>query len=54
MRLHDFIFQSREQTLIEWELFASTGSPASLTMDVAGLRDHASGVLSVIAADLQT
>jgi signal transduction histidine kinase len=54
MRLHDFILSTREQILIEWETFARTCAPASITMDVAALRDHASAMLTVIAADLET
>lgn len=54
MRLHDFILSNREQILIEWEAFARTCAPASITMDVAALRDHASAMLTVIAADLET
>lgn len=54
MRLHDFILTNREQILIEWEAFARTCVPASITMDVAALRDHANEMLMVIAADLKT
>lgn len=54
MRLHDFILTRREQILIEWEMFARTCAPASITMDVEALRDHASELLTVIAADLET
>jgi hypothetical protein len=53
MRLHDFIVAEREQILIEWEQFARTCVPASMTMSVAGLRDHASEMLTEIAADLR-
>jgi signal transduction histidine kinase len=52
MRLPDFIVQKREQILAEWETFARTCKPASATMDVEALRDHASQMLTVIAADL--
>jgi signal transduction histidine kinase len=54
MRLHDFIDSSREQILVEWESFARTCAPASHTMDVKALRDHADLMLSVVAADLRT
>ncbi|MGK2925157.1 MAG: ATP-binding protein [Lysobacterales bacterium] len=54
MRLHDFITTNREQILIEWEAFARTCAPASVTMDVNALRDHASELLTVIVADLKT
>lgn len=54
MRLADFILTNREQILTEWESFASTCEPASITMDVEALRNHASEMLLVIAADLET
>lgn len=54
MRLADFILANREPILIEWEAFARTCAPASGTMDVEALRDHADQMLTVIAADLQT
>jgi signal transduction histidine kinase len=54
MRLHDFILKNREQILVEWEEFARTREPASITMDVTALRDHASEMLTVIVADLKT
>lgn len=54
MRLHEFILADRERILVEWETFARTCSPASGTMDVTALRDHASEMLTVIAKDLKT
>lgn len=54
MRLHEFIQGHRERILEEWESFARTVSPASGTMDVTALRDHADEMLTVIAADLRT
>jgi len=54
MRLLDFIRNHRERILVEWESFARTVSPASGTMDVVALRDHADAMLNVIAADLST
>ncbi len=54
MRLHEFIQVHRERILEEWESFARIVSPASGTMDVAALRDHADEMLTVIAADLRT
>ena len=54
MRLADFIRANREPILSEWEEFARTCAPASGTMDVEALRDHADQMLTVIAADLQT
>jgi signal transduction histidine kinase len=52
MRLADFILSNREPILLEWEEFARTCTPASGTMDVSALRDHADQMLTVIAADL--
>lgn len=54
MRLHDFILTRREEILVEWETFARICAPAGSTMDVEALRDHASEMLSVMAADLET
>jgi signal transduction histidine kinase len=54
MRLSDFIVANREPILAEWEAFARTCAPASGSMDIAALRDHASELLTVIAADLKT
>jgi len=54
MRLPDFILENRERILVEWESFARTCVPSSTTMNVEALRDHASEMLSVIAADLRT
>jgi signal transduction histidine kinase len=53
MRLADFILANREPILVEWEAFARTCTPASGTMDVVALRDHADQMLTAIAADLQ-
>ena len=54
MRLADYIRNHREPILAEWEAFARTCAPASITMDVAALRDHADQILTAIADDLQT
>ena len=54
MRLADFVLANREPILAEWEAFARTCAPASGSMDVKALRDHADQMLTVIAADLQT
>lgn len=53
MRLADFILANREPILSEWEEFARTCAPASGTMNVEALRDHADQMLTVIAADLR-
>lgn len=54
MRLADFILTNREQILSEWERFARTCVPASVTMDVTALRDHASEMLADLATDLKS
>ncbi|HEY8832631.1 MAG TPA: HAMP domain-containing sensor histidine kinase [Gemmatimonadaceae bacterium] len=52
--LSDFILANRELIMVEFEAFARTCAPASGSMDITSLRDHASEMLSVIAADLKT
>jgi signal transduction histidine kinase len=54
MRLADFIVTNREPIMAEWEAFARTCAPASGSMDISALRDHASEMLTVIAEDLKT
>jgi signal transduction histidine kinase len=54
MRLADFILTNRAAILAEWEAFAKTCSPASGSMGIAALSDHASEMLTVIAEDLKT
>ena len=54
MRLADFILTHREAILAEWAAFAKTCAPASASMGISALSDHASEMLSVIAADLKT
>ncbi|HEX2165980.1 MAG TPA: RsbRD N-terminal domain-containing protein, partial [Longimicrobiales bacterium] len=54
MRLADFILNNREPILSEWVEFARTCAPASTSMDLVALRDHADEMLTVIAADLKT
>lgn len=54
MRLHEFILANREPILTEWVEFARTCTPASGTMNLDALRDHADGMLVAIAKDLAT
>jgi signal transduction histidine kinase len=54
LRLADFIVANREPIMAEWEAFARTCAPASGSMNIAALRDHASEMLTVIARDLRT
>jgi signal transduction histidine kinase len=54
MRLSEFILANREPILAEWEAFARTCTPASGSMNIAALHDHANAMLTEIAADLDT
>ena len=54
MRLADFIKTNRDLILADWEAFAKTCAPASASMGIAALSDHAAEMLMVIARDLQT
>jgi signal transduction histidine kinase len=54
VRLADFILANRGPILSEWEAFAKSCSPASASMGIAALSDHASEMLTVIAEDLKT
>ena len=54
MRLSEFMLTHREQILSEWDTFARSRLPPTETMDFAAVRDHASGMLDAIAADLNT
>lgn len=54
MRLQEFILTNRDPILVEWEAFARTCLPATETMGVEGLRDHANEMLSMIAGDIQS
>jgi signal transduction histidine kinase len=54
VHLAEFIVANRKPILAEWEEFARTCEPASSRMGIAALRDHADGILTMIAADLRT
>ena len=54
MRLSLFILENRETILAEWESFSRTLLPAAEGMSIEGLRDHASEILTAIAADMST
>lgn len=54
MRLADFILSNRSAILAEWSAFAKTCTPASGSMGIDALSDHASDMLTVIAEDLKT
>jgi signal transduction histidine kinase len=54
VRLADFILANRGAILAEWEAFARTCTPASGSMNLQALSDHANEMLAVIAQDLTT
>src|SRR5678810_122300 len=54
MRLSEFIAQSTERIIAEWELFARSCVPAANVMDLEQRRDHIAAMLETIAADLET
>ena len=54
MRLADFILENRAAILAEWQAFAKSCGPASTSMGIAALSDHANEMLTVIAEDLKT
>jgi len=54
LRLSEFINAKREPILAEWENFARRLGTITESMDIEALRDHASEMLTVIAADLET
>jgi signal transduction histidine kinase len=54
MRLAEFILTNRDAILAEWEAFAKSCEPASDSMSLTALSDHASEMLTVIAKDLAT
>jgi len=53
-RLGDFILANRDAILAEWQAFANTCLPASGSMGITALSDHAAEMLTVIAEDLKT
>lgn len=53
MKLSDFIRTNIDHILEKWEQFAKE-IPCSEKMDSAALRDHAKGILQVIAADIDS
>lgn len=53
MRLARFIRADQERILEEFEEFARSHTSAGDTMDVLALRDHAAGMLSAIALDME-
>ena len=53
MRLSQFIVANNERILAEFESFARSINLAG-SMDIAALRDHAAGMLTVIVRDLES
>ena len=53
-RLADFILTNRDAILAEWQAFAKSCAPASGSMSIVALSDHATEMLTVIAEDLKT
>ncbi|MEX2049499.1 MAG: sensor histidine kinase [Gemmatimonadota bacterium] len=53
MRLARFIREEQERILEEFEEFARTHTGPGDTMDILALRDHAVGILSAIALDME-
>ena len=53
MKLSDFLRNNAEAILSQWDGFAKQIYPEA-TLDAAALRDHARGMLQVIAADLES
>jgi signal transduction histidine kinase len=54
MRLSQFIAESSEQIIAEWEVFARSCLPAANAMDLEQRRDHVAGMLKAISKDLET
>ena len=54
MRLSQFIRESLETVLVEWEAFARATIPAAQTMSRLALRDHAAQILVAISRDMET
>jgi hypothetical protein len=54
MRLSQFIIESSERIIAEWEVFARSCLPAANAMDLEERRDHVAGMLKAISRDLET
>lgn len=54
MRLSQFITESSERIVAEWEAFARSCVPAASQMDLEQRRDHVAGMLKAISRDLET
>jgi signal transduction histidine kinase len=54
MKLSQFITESSERIISEWEVFARSCLPAANVMDLDQRRDHVAGMLKAISKDLET
>jgi len=54
VKLSQFITESRERIIAEWEVFARSCLPAADAMDLEQRRDHVAGMLKAISKDLET
>lgn len=54
MKLSQFIAESSERIIAEWEVFARSCVPAANAMDLEQRRDHVAGLLKAISKDLET
>ena len=54
MKLSQFITESCDRIIAEWEVFARSCLPAANTMDLDQRRDHVAGMLKAISKDLET
>ena len=54
MKLSQFITESSERIIAEWEVFARSCLPAANVMDLDQRRDHVAGMLKAISRDLET
>lgn len=54
MKLSQFIRESTDRIISEWEVFARSCLPAANAMDLDERRDHVAGLLQAISEDLET
>lgn len=54
MRLSQFITESSDRIIAEWEVFARSCLPAANVMDLEQRRDHVADMLKAISKDLET
>ena len=54
MKLSQFITESSDRIIADWEVFARSCTPAANQMDLDQRRDHVAGMLKAISRDLET